>query len=253
MQGLTFSALTDYYLCVPEEPRVIEIASSPEGTEPFMYVVRWEKPRTGGLPINRYQFKYRPVSTPAVCSMLYKYHWTKIWWTLKVTKWKRRRYKTADFSPEDEDNLCDNKLVLMCRDTEFMKLSCRKKLAKLTLSFSSKSVLTTPTKTLPVWRLGPDFLPHQAGAGRCMISEMFSADGRIRWLRLSHWHGDGRSTQHSMLLGRFQCWIREGNWKPGWCDFEKRGPEQQGFYRGVWSCHGSFQVLPNRVQSVCVP
>lgn len=44
---------------------MLEIASSPEGPDPLMYIVRWEKPRTGGLPIIKYQFKFRPVSTYA--------------------------------------------------------------------------------------------------------------------------------------------------------------------------------------------
>ena len=43
-------------------PYPIVITSDPEGKYPYNYVLRWEKPRTGGLPIREYEFKYRQVS-----------------------------------------------------------------------------------------------------------------------------------------------------------------------------------------------
>ncbi len=44
--------------------------------------------------------------------------------------------------------------------------------------------------------------------------------------------------------GRFHLFVSslEGNRKPGWCDLEKRGKSSGGFYRGLWSCCGSFQA-----------
>ena len=45
-----------------EEPYPIVIVSDPYGLYPFEYTLLWEKPRTGGVPIEEYQFSYRKVS-----------------------------------------------------------------------------------------------------------------------------------------------------------------------------------------------
>ena len=45
-----------------EEPRPMIIKSPPEGVEPYMYVVRWAKIRTGGLPIKEFMFRFREVN-----------------------------------------------------------------------------------------------------------------------------------------------------------------------------------------------
>ena len=43
-------------------PYPIVIVSDPYGLYPYEYTLIWEKPRTGGIPIEEYQFSWRRVS-----------------------------------------------------------------------------------------------------------------------------------------------------------------------------------------------
>jgi len=42
-------------------PYPLVLTSDREGSWPFEYIVSWEKPKTGGLPIREYEFKFRRV------------------------------------------------------------------------------------------------------------------------------------------------------------------------------------------------
>jgi len=42
-------------------PYPLELLSDHEGGWPYEYTVAWEKPKTGGLPIREYEFKFRRV------------------------------------------------------------------------------------------------------------------------------------------------------------------------------------------------
>ena len=44
------------------QPYPIVIVSDPRGLYPYEYTLNWEKPRTGGIDIEEYQFSYRQVS-----------------------------------------------------------------------------------------------------------------------------------------------------------------------------------------------
>ncbi len=54
--------LNKMWIIVTGEPYPLKIESAHEGKYPFTYVLRWEKPRTGGLPIKEYYFDLRRVS-----------------------------------------------------------------------------------------------------------------------------------------------------------------------------------------------
>ena len=54
------------------QPYPIVVVSDPRGLYPYEYTLNWEKPRTGGIDIEEYQFSYRQVSAASVRS-LYSY------------------------------------------------------------------------------------------------------------------------------------------------------------------------------------
>ena len=43
-------------------PYPVTITSDTIGQDPYDYKLYWEKPRTGGIPIREYRFRYRRVS-----------------------------------------------------------------------------------------------------------------------------------------------------------------------------------------------
>ena len=48
-------------------PYPLVILSGHKSAYPFEYTVSWEKPKTGGLPIREYEFKFRRVCDFSYC------------------------------------------------------------------------------------------------------------------------------------------------------------------------------------------
>jgi len=65
---LTFSLYIMVFVAVPYP---LVLTSENEGAWPYEYTVSWEKPKTGGLPIREYEFKFRRVRFPVITSVFF--------------------------------------------------------------------------------------------------------------------------------------------------------------------------------------
>ena len=87
-------------------------------------------------------------------------------------------------------------------------------------------------------------LPHQ------VIDLHFLPIDNLIWTQtFSYGHHDIliflqlRNNEHSSVC---KCWVWKGTWSQVDVILNKEGRADNRFYRGLWSCYGSFWVLSNR-------
>ena len=59
--SVSIDLVSDISVVFAAVPYPLELTSDHRGSWPFEYIISWEKPKTGGLPIREYEFKFRRV------------------------------------------------------------------------------------------------------------------------------------------------------------------------------------------------